>query len=163
MKNTTFSKRIAGLSLLLNVCSLWCHAQRNSTNINVNAVVKMRVQSVKDIRSVLQDRRGNYWFGADRGGVYRYDGNVLTLFTDKDGLCHNQIRSIQEDRSGYAWFESGNGICRYDGSAFRMLKDVAKTSKSEVWHKQADDLWFAAGTWKGVYRYTGDSVFNYQF
>ena len=46
--------------------------------------VKLTTQLLKyttGVRSVLEDSKGNIWFGAD--GVYRYDGNTITDFKDK--------------------------------------------------------------------------------
>ena len=34
------------------------------------------------IFGILEDDKGNIWFGAD--GVYRYDGNTITDFKDKE-------------------------------------------------------------------------------
>jgi hypothetical protein len=44
----------------------------------------------KNIRSIFQDSKGNYWFGTNGAGVYRYDTKTLTQFTIKAGLADNQ-------------------------------------------------------------------------
>ena len=49
----------------------------------------------KNIRSIFQDKKGNFWFGTNGAGVYRYDGEKLQQFTEKDGLSNNQIQHIQ--------------------------------------------------------------------
>src|SRR5262245_45150472 len=59
------------------------------------------------VRSILEDSKGNYWFGSWNEGVCRFDGKNLTYFTVEDGLSDNQIRSIQEARNGVVWFEGG--------------------------------------------------------
>jgi ligand-binding sensor domain-containing protein len=51
------------------------------------------------VRSILEDSKGNFWFGSWKEGVCRFDGERLTYFTMEDGLSDNQIRSIREDRS----------------------------------------------------------------
>ena len=45
------------------------------------------------VRSILEDSKGNYWFGSWEEGVCRFDGKSLTYFTVNDGLSDNQIRS----------------------------------------------------------------------
>src|SRR6186713_461769 len=55
------------------------------------------------VRSILEDSKGNYWFGSWNEGVCRFDGKGLTYFTAEDGLSDNQIRSIREDRNGVVW------------------------------------------------------------
>ncbi len=74
--------------------------------------------------SVLEDRKGNFWFGNYGAGVYYYDGNSLQHFTIKDGLANNRVMSIYEDKAGNIWFGTGGGVSRYDGKSFRnyMMK-----------------------------------------
>jgi ligand-binding sensor domain-containing protein len=67
------------------------------------------------VRSILEDSKGNYWFGSWNQGVCRSDGKTLTYFTVDDGLTDNQIRSIREDRNGVVWFEGGFGLSGFDG------------------------------------------------
>jgi ligand-binding sensor domain-containing protein len=166
MRTIKLAKQIGKLSLLVSASFTVCDAQ-NVSQFAPKYAAGTIAGSVENIRSMLQDKNDNYWFGSDGGGVYRYDKKYVTLFTDKDGLCHNQVRSIQEDGAGNIWFETGNGICWYDGRAFNNLRSKVKMNvpnhSSAEWRKERGDLWFPAGTWKGVYRCHGDSVFNYQF
>ena len=114
-----------------------------------------------NIRSIFQDTKGNYWFGTNGAGVYRYNpkqavGKSLTQFTEKDGLSNNQVQSIQEDNSGDIWFGTGGfGVSRYDGRIFTTLttKESLQVSNSsdEGWNTEPNDLWFYAGG--GAYRY----------
>ncbi|MDI1254951.1 MAG: two-component regulator propeller domain-containing protein [Flavobacterium sp.] len=72
--------------------------------------------------SVLEDRRGNFWFASIGSGVYYYDGKSFQNFTTKDGLASDGIGSIYEDKVGNIWFGTGDGASRYDGKSFRNLK-----------------------------------------
>lgn len=78
------------------------------------------IELEKNIRSIFQDSRGNYWFGTHDAGVYRYDGKVLSHFTEKDGLSSDQVRAIQ-DHSGNLWFGTGGfaGLLPLDGQSFK--------------------------------------------
>jgi ligand-binding sensor domain-containing protein len=69
--------------------------------------------------SVLEDRKGNMWFGSIGSGVYYYDGKSFKNFTTKDGLLNNEISWIYEDRSGNIWFGANGGASVYDGRSFR--------------------------------------------
>lgn len=116
----------------------------------------------KNIRSILQDGNGNYWFGSDSEGVYRYDGKTLTQFTFKDGLPDNQVKTIQEDKSGNIWFVTGGGICHYDGKSFITFTDTKekRDSLTSVNGRQntCEEICFEAGA--GAYCYNGNS-FSY--
>jgi len=69
--------------------------------------------------SVLEDSKGNLWFGAIGSGVYCYDGISFTNFTTGDGLPDNRVSCIYEDKAGNIWFGTENGVGRYDGKSFR--------------------------------------------
>jgi ligand-binding sensor domain-containing protein len=130
------------------------------TNGNVlNTTVAMGID--QNIRSIFQDKNGNYWFGTNGAGVYRYDGSTLIQFTEKEGLSNNQVQSIQEDDSGNIWFGTGAfGVSKFDGGTFTTFtnKENLRLNNSfeRDWKIEANDLWFYAGG--GVYRYHGNSL-----
>lgn len=104
----------------------------------------------KNIRSIFQDRNGNYWFGTNSNGVYRYDGKTLTQFTVSDGLSDNQIQSIQEDEIGNLWFGTGLfGVSRFDGKTFTTFNydEILFLTKenNNTLKKESNSLWFYAG------------------
>lgn len=72
--------------------------------------------------SVLEDRKGNFWFASIGSGVYYYDGKSFQNFTTKDGLANDRVTTIYEDKTGTIWFGSEGGTSRYDGKSFRNLK-----------------------------------------
>lgn len=44
-----------------------------------------------NLRTMFQDRSGDYWFGSHSEGVTRYDGKRIVRFTTKDGLPGDQV------------------------------------------------------------------------
>ncbi|MBS0026456.1 ligand-binding sensor domain-containing protein [Chitinophaga sp. 22321] len=69
--------------------------------------------------SLLEDSKGNFWFGSIGSGVYYYDGKSFQNFTIRDGLLNNDVGSIYEDKKGNIWFGVFGGASRYDGKSFR--------------------------------------------
>ncbi len=131
---------------------------RNSTN-QIDSSKNTLGDLDKNIRSVYQDRNGNFWFGTNGAGVYRYDSITLTQYTVKDGLANNQVLSIQEDDLGNIWFGTGGfGISKFDGAKITMNSDNVNITKGEVidWKSKSNDLWFCAGG--GVLRYSNPSI-----
>lgn len=117
----------------------------------------------KAVLCILQDRAGNYWFGTQNSGAYRYDGKKLIVLTIKDGLFQNQIQTIQEDASGNIWFGTGGyGVNRFDGKKITMHTDQenmqSNNSPEKKWEIKPNDLWFYAGG--GVY-HRQDSLLTY--
>jgi ligand-binding sensor domain-containing protein len=135
-------------------------ASKEATNIDVfGASFTSKID--KNITSVLQDKNGNYWFGTNGEGVFRYDGRTLVQFTDKDGLANNQVQTIQEDKLGNIWFGTSlYGVSRYNGRAFTTFTDKENSqlagNPDKDWKIEPGDLWFAAAG--GVYRYNGKSL-----
>ena len=64
---------------------------------------------------VLEDRKGNLWFGTRDSGVYCYNGKSFLHYTTRQGLASNMALHIYEDRAANIWF----GASRYDGKSFR--------------------------------------------
>ncbi|MBX7104303.1 MAG: hypothetical protein K1X57_09480 [Gemmataceae bacterium] len=117
----------------------------------------------KAIWYVFQCKNGDYWFGSDDSGVYRYDGKTLVHFTMKDGLCSHRIRGVQEDAAGNVYFTTYEGISKFDGRAFTTLKASAEVSP-EGWKKQPGDLWFVGPPDAGVvFRYDGATLHRLAF
>ena len=112
----------------------------------------------KNIRSIFQDKKGNFWFGTNGAGVYRYDGEKLQQFTEKDGLSNNQIQHIQEDKSGNIWFGTGLfGVSKYDGKKITSWSKMENNPISDKeWKMEMEDLWFYGGG--GVFRFHQDSL-----
>ena len=92
---------------------------------------------------VLEDRKGNLWFGTRDSGVYHYDGKSFRHFTTKDGLASNTAIHIYEDKTGNIWF----GASRYDGKSFRNFttKDgFPSNSIRLLLEDKTGKLWFCA-------------------
>ena len=72
--------------------------------------------------SILEDSKGNFWFGSIGSGVYHYDGKSFQNFTTTNGLINNEVVCIYEDRAGNIWFGANGGVSRYDGNSFQNYR-----------------------------------------
>jgi ligand-binding sensor domain-containing protein len=81
--------------------------------------------------SVLEDRKGNFWFASIGAGVYYYDGISIKNFTTKDGLANNSVTNIYEDHDGNIWFGTGAGASRYNGKTFKNFKFSAASAVTQ--------------------------------
>jgi len=78
------------------------------------------------VMSILEDSKGNFWFGTNGQGVYKYDGKSFTQHLSnigkvyEDSLQHNIVLSIVEDLKGNIWFTSlsHGGVSVFDGEKF---------------------------------------------
>ena len=101
------------------------------SKLNDSAIDAPALLRFETVRSILEDSKGNYWFGSWKEGVCRFDGESFTYFTVEDGLSDNQIRSIHEDRNGVVWFEGGFGISGFDGEKIITPTNRDYTSKDD--------------------------------
>jgi ligand-binding sensor domain-containing protein len=75
--------------------------------------------SLSRVFSIAEDAAGNMWFGTRDSGVWRYDGERLTHFTQRDGLTNSMVWTIYRDRRDGLWFGLGDGnIFRFNGTSF---------------------------------------------
>ncbi len=94
---------------------------------------------------VLEDRKGNLWFGSKDSGVYLMPSGQTTFqhFTTKQGIASNMALHMYEDRAGNIWF----GASRYDGKSFRNFttKDgFPSNSIRLLLEDKTGKLWFGA-------------------
>jgi ligand-binding sensor domain-containing protein len=68
---------------------------------------------------VLEDQKGNLWFGTKDSGVYYYNGKTFLHYTTRQGLPGNTALHLFEDKSGNIWIAAGDGVTRFDGKSFK--------------------------------------------
>ena len=158
----------------LMVVTISCNSQSQSNK--ENKIVQSKDDSkllkyTNGVRSILEDTKGNIWFGSHNEGVCLLQNGVLQYFTTENGLSDNQVRSIYEDKNGIIWFECGKGLSSYDGQKITVYNERNYDSKSS-WELTDSDLWFkgdeTAGynkleTDAGVYQYDGQKLYFHTF
>jgi len=135
--------------------------------IEIERDTNLRLNFSSGVCAILEDSKGNFWFGSHQEGVCKFDGKTFTYFTEKDGLTNNQVRSIKEDAKGNIWFGTANGVDSYDGEKIinHTGKDVVgiPIHKTGKWQIKPTDLWFHAGNQKGAYRFDGEELIYLPF
>lgn len=99
------------------------------------------------IFSMLEDSRGQLWFGTIGAGLYRYDGQSFQNFTTRDGLVHDRVNCITEDVSGNIWLGTGGGVSSFNGSTFRNYTTANGVIHNDVYAIFSDHdgkLWFGS-------------------
>lgn len=102
------------------------------------------------VMAILQDSSGNFWFGTNGAGVYKYNGAKFTQYLAdvgkvyEDGLQHNIVLRIIEDRKHNIWFSSLShaGVSKFDGTTFThyvdelsddFVRTIFEDSKGTIW------------------------------
>lgn len=117
-----------------------------------------------NLRTMFQDRMGEYWFGSWDQGLYRYDGKRIVRYTKQDGLAGDQVAGIQQDKKGALYFTTNGGVSKYDGKSFQTLPELHMDAPDKGWRLHKDDLWFTYGSdGGGPSRYDGKTLYCLRF
>lgn len=110
---------------------------------------------------IHQHGDGDYWFGSNGNGVYRYDGESITNYTETDGLSGRQVRGIVEDSKGTLFISTIDGVSKFDGEEFTTLEFVDAPPDGGGWVLNPEDVWivFKPGV-HGPCRYDGEKLYN---
>jgi len=97
--------------------------------------------------SVLEDPDGTVWTGTD-AGLERLAGGTETLFTLRDGLPNDVVRTVFRDRRGNLWVGTNGGLAQFRDGRFSPLPGVATDGILSLYEDRQGRLWI--GTLRGV-------------
>lgn len=120
---------------------------------NLNGMVR------EFVRTMHQDKKGNFWFGTNGDGIIRYDGQTLQKMTLTDANPNFRVLEIVEDKTGNLWFGTSEGLIKYDGEKFRTFskKEGLLGDNEEIWGLTIDKsglIW--VGSIGGVSHFDGE-------
>ena len=117
---------------------------------NLNGMVR------EFVRTMYQDKKGNYWFGTNGNGIIRYDGQTLEKVTIDQNQKWGAIREIVEDKVGNIWFGTSFGLVKFDGEKFTTFSTEVGLQDEEIWGLTVDKgglIW--VGSIGGVSHFDG--------
>lgn len=85
------------------------------------------------IYTILQDSKGNVWFGTDGNGLVKYSNGSFHFFDENSGIGDDVVYSITEDENGEIWFStSSSGLYSYDGNIFKNYSTAEGLSSQNI-------------------------------
>jgi ligand-binding sensor domain-containing protein len=106
---------------------LWFGTDHGLDNFNPDTELWTHYTTVEGlaanfINCLFHDRDGFLWVGTDHG-VCRYSNNRFTVFSGKNGLPSDRVRSITQSPDGTLFFGTfGGGVCSYtSGTGFKKI------------------------------------------
>lgn len=125
---------------------------------NLNGMVR------EFVRTMHQDKKGNYWFGTNGNGIIRYDGKKLETILIEGIHKGMRVLEIVEDKEGNIWFGTSDGLIKYNGEEFTTFskKEGLQGDDEEIWDLIIDKnglMW--VGTMEGVYHFDGEKFTSF--
>ncbi len=109
------------------------------------------------VMDLLEDKQGNLWFAADRGGLGRLapDG-TLKWFSENEGLAGAAF-SLHLDNEGTLWIGTLDGLFQFDGKRFKMIVLPSVLNKTHPLVRRLvpgpGNSFFVATAHQGAYRW----------
>lgn len=86
---------------------------------------------------LLEDKKGNIWFGTYNGGIYKYimsESRMEVIDLPKIGVSSNWVTCLTEDRHGRMWVGTwGGGIVVFDGDNIRKFNEENGLKPSRIY------------------------------
>jgi signal transduction histidine kinase/ligand-binding sensor domain-containing protein len=111
---------------------------------------------------ILEDSRGDFWFGTHFGLSRLSAGALITLFT-RDAhreLGDWSVDALYQDAAGDVWIGKTNGVARYRAGRFTQYLLPGVRQVQAICEDRQGQLWL--GTWQGLARFHDGSVTIYR-
>jgi signal transduction histidine kinase/ligand-binding sensor domain-containing protein len=114
------------------------------------------------VRTIIQDRADNIWFGT-ANGLVKYSGSQFTSYSNREGFDGKEIQAIYEDRQGTLWVGANNGLTRFQNGKFYNYTDkdgIANNIVRSIYEDDSGTLWIGMYD-TGLYRLKNGRVTHY--
>jgi signal transduction histidine kinase/ligand-binding sensor domain-containing protein len=76
------------------------------------------------VLSMILDRQGNLWIGANQGILERTAGGEIRRYGERDGLPAGSVRAMWQDRDGNIWAGTNSGFARLEDGRFTTARQA---------------------------------------
>lgn len=97
-----------------------------------------------EVRAILEDRAGRFWFGTPQG-LASVNQGTTRIFTRQDGLAGDAIETLHEDPSGAIWVGTRTGLSRFGPAGwftFNPACGLEETEFNQIIEDDHEALWF---------------------
>lgn len=112
--NMVWVATLGGASRIINT-AIW-----EEKTLNIQSYDKEHGLGNNFIYSILQDKKGDVWFGTDGNGLVKFKDDEFIFFDENSGLDDDVVYSIAEDHDGNIWLSTAfSGLYSFDGNSFK--------------------------------------------
>lgn len=84
-----------------------------------------------------------------------HDRYTITTWSSRDGLPEGSIVAVAQDSSGFLWLGSGEGLVRFDGVSFEVVRDLPQEAVRALCGARDGSLWVGFGQGSQIARVQG--------
>ncbi|HEX8638221.1 MAG TPA: two-component regulator propeller domain-containing protein, partial [Pyrinomonadaceae bacterium] len=77
-----------------------------------------------EMYSTSTDGEGNLWFGTRRDGLFRARKQIVTAYSEADGISDKNVYPIYEDRAGTVWIGTTKGLFKRENETFTLIEST---------------------------------------
>ena len=77
-----------------------------------------------EILSTYTDGEGNLWFGTTRDGLFRVRKQIITAYSEADGITIKNVYPIYEDRAGGIWVGATGKLFKRENETFAPVEST---------------------------------------
>ena len=101
---------------------------------NLDSMDLIEILKGRRIRSIVRDGEERLWFSTyGAAGLLRYDHGVVTMFSTKDGLPSDRIRTVIESKDGTIMVACTGGIAMIEGDRVtEVYNEASGISNTEI-------------------------------
>ena len=77
-------------------------------------------------------------------GIYKFDGELWTSYTDKDGLLSDTISSLVVSANGCLWVGTNMGVSKFENGTWMNLTTAEGLYNNQIYSlacDQQDNIW----------------------
>lgn len=114
------------------------------------------------VRTIIQDRVNNIWFGT-ASGLVKYTDSRITAYDSKNGFDGKEIQALYEDRQGNLWIGANNGLTKFKDEKFQTFTEkdgIANNIVRAIYEDSSGTLWIGMYD-TGLYRLKDGRVTHY--
>ena len=104
--NGYFEDHAGNLWVGTDVGQVW----RVSTNGLFQRFTLSGVNTTQLGRGLCEDAEGNIWLGTGGSGLFRLKPRAFQVYSSREGLASDVVRSVTQDRAGHVWFATVNSV-----------------------------------------------------
>ncbi|MFT4153057.1 two-component regulator propeller domain-containing protein [Parafilimonas sp.] len=119
------------------------------------------------VRSIVEDKKGNFWIGTEGGGLLLFNrsNGSYKRYDESEGLSNNSVLKMLEDNRGNLWMSTFNGISVFNAitGTFRNFSQSDGLQSNQFNYNAGLRLssgQFVFGGIKGMNIFYPDSILN---